>query len=289
MQTILKLVSFGLICLIYIPVYAANPDYSIIVESQTPTTLNTIAKNAIAQNIAKLPIGEIMQWTALQMLGKPYVGGLLDKSLPEYLYISLEQTDCMLFTEEILALSNLIRLGQLNLANFTAMIKTERYHGEVAYCNRNHYFKDWSLVNQKKHLVIDEGLLLTGIVLPYPAHVLGDRIAKNPHDPHRADLSCIQEREFLINHEQLGFIPLKDLPKYLQDIQPGDIIGIVRIPKGRADSIHHLGIAYVHHSSGIVSMIDASSDAKQVVVAPSLMGYLAQFKDSQGIILLRAK
>jgi hypothetical protein len=34
-------------------------------------------------------------------------------------------------------------------------------------------------------------------------------------------------------------------------------------------------------------MINASSDYHKVIVSPSLVDYLKQFKDSQGIILLR--
>ncbi|MFN7095542.1 MAG: N-acetylmuramoyl-L-alanine amidase-like domain-containing protein, partial [Burkholderiales bacterium] len=234
------------------------------------------------------PIGEIMQKVALQLVGKPYVGGLLDKpTMPEYLYISLEQTDCMLFVEHILAVSELIKSNKLNLNNLASRIKEERYHGNLSYCNRNHYFKDWALDNQKKLWVSDEGMRLSRLALPYSAHVLSDSITNSKNNLHAADLACIKKREQIINQEQLGFIPVKELPKYLLQIKPGDIIGIVRTSNGRADSIYHLGIAYVHN--GKVGMIHASSDAKQVVIADSLLAYLGEFKDSQGIILLRAQ
>ncbi|MCE3269033.1 MAG: hypothetical protein K0R49_1285, partial [Burkholderiales bacterium] len=47
-----------------------------------------------------------------------------------------------------------------------------------------------------------------------------------------------------------------------------------------------LGIAYLH--DGKVGMIDASSSHKKVIVEDTLTGYLTKFKNSEGIILLRA-
>lgn len=275
----------GIACII--TASAKTLPYQTIIESNTPAILNTISKNAKNEQIDKLPMGQIIEWTSLQLLDKPYVGALLDKKVPEYLYISLNSTDCMLFVEHVLAVSYLIKHNDLNLKNLTSLVKDERYHGALAYCNRNHYFKDWALTNQHKGLVYDAALPLTGIDLPYSAHVMSDWIKNQPNSLHYSDLACIQKRETLINQEKIGFIPLKILPHYIKDIQAGDIIGIVRTPKGRADSIHHLAIAYLHN--GKVGLVDASSDYKRVVIAPSLMGYLAQFQDSEGIILFRAK
>lgn len=267
------------------PAQAAT-SYQTIVESGTPLTLDKINTNATADKIALQPIGNIITWTSLQLLGKPYAIGLLDRTTPEYLYISLDQTDCMLFIEEVVAVSQLLKEHALNIANLTREVKHLRYHGAVCYCNRNHYFKDWALANIKKGIFVDEALRLTHTTLPYSADVMSAYIRKTlASNPHAQDLSCIARRENLINHEALGFIPLKDLPGYLPQIKSGDIIGIIRTPHGRADSVHHLGIAYVH--GNIVSMIHASSDAKKVIISDTLLGYLARFKDSQGIILLR--
>src|SRR4029077_2455360 len=153
------------------------------------------------------------------------------------------------------------------------------------YCNRNHYFKDWSVENINKGLLTDEAEKLTHQYLSYPANVLSRAIANIP--AHAGDVECIKSREEYINTLKLGFIPLKVLPKYLYKIKSGDIIGIVRTPKGRMDSIYHLSIAYVHGNK--VGMIDASSIYKKVVIEDTLTGYLAKFKNSEGIILLRAK
>ena len=263
----------------------ANSDYQTVIESSTPSIIANLQAKAKQEHVAKGSIGEINQWLALQLLGKPYSIALLDRQQPEYMYVTLGATDCMLFVEEVLASSELIKQQQFNLNNLTTETKNLRYHGTLSYCNRNHYFKDWAITNISKGYVTDAAYQISGITFPFEADVMSKKIAESTGDLHRADLACIQEREQAINDGHLGFIPLRDLPKYLRYIKPGDIIGLVRTPSGHADAVHHLGIAYIHNNT--VSMIHASSKSGKVVIANTLMEYLNQYKDSQGIILLR--
>lgn len=260
----------------------------VIYNPEVGATLAKLQQAAIKANIAQKPIGDILGWVALQLLNKPYKGFLLDQTTPEYLYVSLDDTDCMLFIEEVLAVSRLIKQNALTLDGLTKEIKLLRYHGDVVYCSRNHYFKDWVSVNISKGTVSDEGYMLTKELYPYKANILSKLIMQIPRLAlHKNNEECIKAREHYINsQEKLGFITLKQLPKYLTKIHTGDIIGIVRDPL-KADGVHHLGIAYV--DDGVVKMIDASSIKKSVVIEPSLMGYLAKFPDSRGIILIRAR
>lgn len=261
----------------------AKSSYPVMVESNTQVLLSTIESRAKLDHVDRQPIGKVISWVALQLVGSQYVPALLDRESYEYLYIGLNQTDCMLFIEEVLAVSNMLKNKNVGIDALSKYIYQFRYHGNLSYCNRNHYFKDWSLVNENKGFVIDEAAKLTGIYLPYKANVLSSRLVKI--NKHTNDISCIQARESFIDQQKLGFIPLSELPKYLSDIHNGDIIGIIRTPNGHADSVHHLGIAYVHDKQ--VSMIDASSDSKKVVIEPTLTGYLAKWKNSEGIVLLR--
>jgi hypothetical protein len=286
------MLKINMICKLVLPILLfvagqtfAKTNYPTIIESGTPTVLAELNQAAKTQKIAQKPIGDIMQWTALQLLGKPYEAALLDRTVPEYLYISLNGTDCMLFIEEVFAYSNMLKHKQQSLDNLTSGIRDIRYHGEVSYCNRNHYYKDWALHNISNGLFIDVAKGLTNQYSNYPVDVLSQRIAKLPE--HVADVACIKAREDYINSQKLGFISLKELPKYLSKIKAGDLIGIVRTPNGRADSVYHLGVAYIH--DGKVGMIHASSKHKKVVIADTITGYLDQFDNSQGIILLRAK
>ena len=269
----------------FLSTYSFANNYDIIVESGTKILINSLNQNANKDKIRKKNIGQIVEWTSLQLLNQPYKAALLDQKTPEYLYISLTNTDCMLFIEEVLAVSKLLQENKLNLNSFTQKIAALRYHGKLSYCNRNHYFKDWAFVNIKNGIITDEAQNLTGISSVYSVNSMSTYLSHHS-DLHAADLKCIEEREAFINqNEKIGFIPLKDLNKYLNKIQSGDIIGVIRTPRGRADSIHHLGVAYVH--DGVISMINASSIANKVIISPTLSGYLAKFKDSQGIVLFR--
>ena len=96
-----------------------------------------MVSRAKEENVAQKDIGEIVLWSSLQLLDSPYVGGLLDKTTPEYLYISLSDTDCMLFVEQVAVLSRLIKANKLTFDNYVDGIKQIRYHGELSYCNRN--------------------------------------------------------------------------------------------------------------------------------------------------------
>jgi hypothetical protein len=273
-----------MLSLLSIPAYAAK--YSVVVESATPSIVSILNIAAKKEDMAKKSIGDIMVWTALQLLNKPYKVALLDKTTPEYLYVSLADTDCMLFVEEVLATSKLIKNGKLNLKNLETETIKLRYHGALSYCNRNHYFKDWAFINEKNGNIADAGLAFSGDLLPYNVNSMSSYLSTHKENLHSNNLMCIKSREDFINkNEKIGFIPLLKLDKYLPRIKSGDIIGIIRTPKGRADSVHHLGLAYVH--DGVVSMIHASSQEHKVMVSPTLNGYLAKFKDSQGIVLFR--
>jgi len=267
-------------------IFATSPTYAVVIESGTQKIFNNIASKAKQQQIANQDIGSIVVWSSMQLLNSPYVGRLLDKSVPEYLYISLSNTDCMLFIEQVVVLSRLIKSGQLTFAHYIDGIKQIRYHGQVSYCNRNHYFKDWILVNQKKGYIKDIALGLSGKQLPYSAEILSRLIANSESNVHYADLSCMKERESLINQQALGFIASADIPKYQHAIKSGDIIGVVTDKLEHADSIQHLGIAYV--KNGKISYINASSKKAnmKVVVYDDLLAYIRQH-NFVGIVVVR--
>lgn len=272
-----------------------DTDYSskVVVDDKTPQLMFQLQEKSKLLNIAKYSFGDIIIWVALQLIGQPYVGDLLERKSSEYLYISLTDTDCMLFIEEVLVVSNLIRTNKLTIQNLIKGIKLVRYHNlyHIAYCERNHYFKDWALSNIKNNLIFDVAYPLTKIQFPYKSDIISKKIKNNSISGHKDDLQCIFDREkYINNHSQkLGFIPLNLLPNYLNKIKNGDIIGIVKYPT-TGDAIQHLGIAYVQKNNA-VGLIHASSaeQNRKVVVTNNLMTYLRQFKNSQGIILLRGR
>ncbi|MFN8770866.1 MAG: N-acetylmuramoyl-L-alanine amidase-like domain-containing protein [Neisseriaceae bacterium] len=281
------MIFIALLCSVLInKVLADQVKYQVVIESGTVNILNHIKKNAKITNVAKKPMSDIITWVGTQLLNSPYSYYLLDERTPEYLYISLSKTDCMLFVEEVVVLARLIQSQELNLDNYINGIKKIRYHGNVSYCNRNHYFKDWAVMNESQNILEDVGLKLTGKTLPNTAHILGDVIARNESNIHYSNLACIRDREKILDRETIGFIDIKYLPKYLKFIKSGDIIGVVTSNPIRSDSIRHVGIAYV--KSGKVGYLNASSIKSKVVIYDNLMKYLIKHKDA-GIILFRVK
>jgi hypothetical protein len=67
-----------------------------------------IMGRAIAANLAQRPLSEIMPAIAAQFLGAPYVAGLLDQTTQEQLVVTLQEFDCVLFVETVLALSRTV-------------------------------------------------------------------------------------------------------------------------------------------------------------------------------------
>jgi hypothetical protein len=195
-----------------------------IYQGDTINILNNLNKKAREDRISGNKIGDIVVWTALQLLNKQYAYSLLDKKTPEYLLITLDQTDCMLFVEEVLATSELIKSETLNSKNLAAITNVLRYHGKNSYCSRNNYFKDWALSNIKKDFVTDVAYNLTKINYPYNADVLSTVIKNSPNNIHKDSLQCIIDREYYINQKPLGFIPMALLNKNLKFIKNGDII-----------------------------------------------------------------
>lgn len=276
-QRLILLLVSGII--VAVNCYAA----SIVIESGTLTTVRLMYAQAGLRQLAKNnQFGFLMQNVALQMLNKPYSSFLLDRQLPEYLWISTEHTDCMLFVEHVWAISMLIKTGDNSASALESYIKQIRYHGQVNYCNRNHYFKDWALSGQAIGIFNDEGFRLASESLPTFVYYLSNKL-ESKSDLHHKDLACILNRENLLNREQLGFIPMGKLSDYLGQIKPGDIIGVVRDIPGI--DVAHMGIAYV--KNGQLGMIHASSKEQKVVLTKNLLRYLKQFRNVEGIVVLR--
>lgn len=266
-------------------ILAVVPTYPVVIESDTKSILKQIEAKAKVAQIRKQPFGGILAWVGTQLVNSPYAYYLLDQKTPEYLYISLGNTDCMLFVEEVVVLSRLIRSNRLTIDNYIDGIKDIRYHGSVSYCNRNHYFKDWAITNEQRGLVRDVGLQLTGEFVPNNAYILGNTIADNESNIHHADLACIRSREKIIDQKNIGFIAVGKLPSYLKYIKDGDIIGVVSAHPTKSDSIRHLGFAHLGNKQQ-VGYLNASSLKGKVVIYASLLDYLYSHNDA-GIVLLR--
>lgn len=254
--------------------------YETTIESGTMATIKNIAANIPDTNSSS----ELRTTVAMAMLGKPYSYYLLDKKTPEYLFISTEHTDCMLFVEHVLVISNMISQHQINESQLSKDIVAIRYHGEINYCNRNNYFTDWATSNIKKQNMSDVLLNNTPYLMPNKVSILST-MEQNPNNLHHDELKCISQREIWVNQQKLGFIPIDKFNQYSKLIQDGDIIGVARKESGI--DIAHMGIAKITESQ--VGMIHASSEHHEVMYSNNLYNYLINLSNIQGIVVLRPK
>ena len=89
--------------------------------------------------IRGLPVNEAMARLAEFFLGSPYLAMSLDQSGREQLHLDLTQFDCMLFVEQLLAI-----VSADSFDGFAEQTRRLRYrNGEISYCTRQHYFRDW--------------------------------------------------------------------------------------------------------------------------------------------------
>ena len=82
------------------------------VDPETLDTFRSILEDASAQDVASRSYGEIVQWVGEQLIGRPYVAGMLDAPADEMLVVDLTGFDCVLYIENVLAIARMVALGE---------------------------------------------------------------------------------------------------------------------------------------------------------------------------------
>ena len=110
-------------------------------------------------------MGTVVQTVAQQLLNSKYQAGLLDRSIQETLVISLQEFDCLLFIENVLAIANNIVKQDYSYQAYTKEVENQRYwNGKMnGYCSRLHYFSDWIEDNQRRGKVTNITANLGGV------------------------------------------------------------------------------------------------------------------------------
>jgi len=256
------------------------------ISDNTLQTLSEIQLQATAINIPTNNIGNLINFVALQLVGKPYATHLLDRAAPEYLYISTEQTDCMLFVENVVAIASMIQTQAMNQDNYANLIAKIRYHGPINYCNRNHYFTDWANNGIQLGMFRNITIPNSSSTLPKRFGVLSQYIQESGNIHNTPEfINCIRLREHYLESINLGMVTLPQLQKNKGLLHNGDIIGLVRdVPNV---DVTHMGIVSIDQN-GNIGLINASLTHKKVVYEKNLINYLQNTKKLQGIVVLRA-
>jgi hypothetical protein len=238
------------------------------------------------EKLSEKTIPEIEISIAHYFLSTPYVAKTLEKEGNEHLIINLKELDCTTFVENVVSLSNCIKNKTTNFENFCKVLTKFRYRNGkiISYPYRLHYFSDWLLDNEKKHLISivsnKFGIKTFDSTVNYMStHALNYIQLKN--DKFVKEIAEIEKE---ISQAQLKFVPKEKIYEIEKHIQNGDIIAITTTIKGL--DIAHVGIAYFVNKR--LHLFHASSSQKKVVISEkTLQDYLKGQTKNNGIIVAR--
>ncbi len=255
-------------------------------------SLVTQLKPKVAQ-IRALSIGDRVAWFGRVFVGTPYKGYTLEiHDKIEAPSVNLHGLDCWTFFEVALAFARMVEEPEENWTPQTMLkyIEKDRYWGgrcTGSYLSRLHYLEDWLHDNHKRGLVKDLTRSLGGRGVRNSAIEMTTNwksyryMAASP--ALRAGIAKLEER---LRDDPLVMIPKSQVPSIEDQIQNGDIIGIVS-KDGDACGTSHVGVAI--RKGKVLHFMHASSprNAGKVVIDSRLSEYLNRYPKHEGILVAR--
>lgn len=246
-----------------------------------------VIEYAKKHRFSSLSMSEIIQAIAEQFLGTKYQANLLDRSSHEKLVVTLEQLDCVLFVETVLAIARGVAVEDYSYQTFVDRLQNQRYrNGELPeYCRRLHYFSDWIIDNQTRGNVQDISLDLGGVSQKKTLNFMSKNRQRYPLMVNNdANYQCIVDRESQLAEVTVNYIPKSRINRVYSQLQPGDIIAVATNIPGL--DFTHTGFVY-RHPNGRIGLIHASP-AGRVTIARDLQRYVSNVKNSIGVVVVRA-
>ncbi len=244
-----------------------------------------VMQGARSKNLSRRPLSEIISVVAEQLIGTPYVAGLLDQSSEETLVVSLAGFDCVLFIETVLAIARGIAVQDYTYEGLEKRVEEQRYRdGKLTdYCSRLHYFSDWIYDNSKRGLVENITPSLGGIPLNQTLNFMTEHRQSYPQLADDENYNCIRQVEAKLKDVPLTYIPQDKISTLYDRLQPGDIIATATDIAGL--DVTHTGLVY-QSQDGKMSFIHASPSG-EVTVSPDLQSYVQAVEGQIGIIVAR--
>lgn len=254
------------------------------VDPETLASFREILASAEAESVGDRSYGEIVQWVGEQLIGRPYVAGLLDAPAEETLVVDLTGFDCVLYVENVLALARMIALGETRYDAYATGIRTLRYRdGDLGYCSRLHYFSDWIRDNERR-----------GAVENVTAAVGGERFDKeltfmSEHRGSYRQLSadsayaCVVDMEAALAGVELYYVPQARISEVYDRLRPGDVIATATSIGGL--DVTHTG--FVHKTAAHTGFMHASLSSNAVKISDDLEDYVQGIRSQVGIVIAR--
>lgn len=219
-------------------------------------------------------VGELAAKVALQMVGTPYLAGMLE-IVPERLIVRYDVSDCMILVETCVATALALKGVRLSVDGpqqaepswpvVLDNVRMLRYEGgEVDYFKREHYFSGW-LQNAADLGVLEEYSDESGVTLDQ------DFSYMSTHDPARA--ARLRPMEQRLSGRKYWWIPASRAASAEKSMKTGDIVCFVTGIKG-LDVTH---VAFVYDKDGRKCFIHASSAAGKVVVDKRTVSQYAKY------------
>ncbi len=255
-------------------------------DSTTAASYREIMDAADAAGVAARPYGEIVQWTAEQLLGRPYVAGLLDAPEEETLVLDLTRFDCVLLIENVLAIARQIALGERGYDGYAAGVQALRYRdGEMdGYCSRLHYFTDWIRDNQRRGALADVTEQIGGEVFDKRLNFMSENRSSYPRLASDDVYACVVGTEqALAAGGRIYHIPKARIAAAYSGMQAGDIVATTTSIGGL--DVTHTG--FVHRDGRRTGFLHASSASNAVEVSPDLQAYVQGIRSQVGVVIVR--
>lgn len=254
-------------------------------DPETLATFEAILAKAGRENIAARPYGEVVQWVGEQLLGRPYQAGMLDAPLEETLIVDLRTFDCVLYIENVLAISRAIATVAPSYEAYANGVRDLRYRdGEQgAYCSRLHYFSEWIANNEDRGTLRNVTAGIGGQRFPKTLDFMSTHRSSYPRMASDSVYSCVVGVEQGLRGMQLFYIPQEKISDAYSQMQAGDIIATATNIGGL--DVTHTG--FVHKSGARTGFMHASQASNEVKISPDLEDYVKGIRSQVGVIVVR--
>ena len=244
-----------------------------------------VMTTARAEAFHERQFGEVVQAVGEVLIGARYQDGLLDVAAEETLVVDLTAFDCVLYVENVLALSRGIAKEDYSFATYVANLEDLRYRDGAldGYCSRLHYFTDWIFDNASREHVTNITQDLGAEALPKTLDFMTTHRGAYARLVSDSAFACIVGMEEGIRGRELFYVPQNRIEDVYDQLEAGDVIATATHIGGL--DVTHTG--FVHRTDdGEIGFLHASSTG-EVKVADDLAAYIRSNDVQIGIIVAR--